>query len=65
MFIAKKRILSGEIHFWARIWLGRDDSIKVETEACDDGNSANGDGSKGRCQNRLFTYIFLRSDYLL
>ena len=67
MFIAQKnkQILFREVDFWTRIWSGRDDTLRARTEACDDGNSAKGDGSKGKCRDRLLTYIFLRSEYLL
>ena len=54
MLITKKhkRILSREVHLWSRIWQGRGDGLRVEK--WDDGNTNNGDGSKGRCRYRLF-----------
>ena len=34
------------IHFWTRIWSGRDGGCRVGSEAWDDGNTSNSDGCK-------------------
>ena len=57
MFQAKKhkRILSREIHYWTRIWSGRGDGLRAGTEKWEDGNTNNGDGSKGKCPDCFLT----------
>ena len=51
MLLAKKHKLTlyKEVHFWTRIWSGRHDGLTAGTEACDDRNTANGEGSKIKC----------------
>ena len=53
---AKKHMLfrTRVVHFWTRIWPGRDD-----------GNTNNRDGGKGRCPDRLLAYIILKREVLL
>ena len=43
--------------FWTRIWSGRGDGVITNGEQWDDGNTNNGDGSKGRCPDHLLAYI--------
>ena len=55
---AKKHMLfwTRVVHFWTRIWSGQGDGIKAGSEGWDDSNSSSGDGSKGRCSDRLLAY---------
>ena len=55
---AKKHMLfrTRVVHFWTRIWSGRNDGYRVGSEQWDDGNTNNGDGGKGRCLDRLLAY---------
>ena len=34
------------IHFWTRIWSGRDNGLRVGIEKWEDGNTSNDDGCK-------------------
>ena len=47
MLIAKNKLFGSRvIHFWTRIWSGRDDGLRVVTEVWNDDNTSNCDGYK-------------------
>ena len=61
---AKKYMLffTRVVHFWIRIWSGRGDGLRVGSKQWDDGNTNNGDESKGRCPDRLLSNTIWKID---